>query len=135
MKKNLFLILRMIAAGILLQTLYFKFSGSAESVYIFKTLQMEPWGRWASGFAELLASTLLLVPSTQILGALMAFGVMSGAILSHIFVLGLVIQDDGGLLFVLACTVFIISIVILLKNLAQLKYWLKKLPFLSSYLK
>ena len=65
----------------------------------------------------------------------MAFGVMSGAILSHIFVLGLVIQDDGGLLFVLACTVFIISIVILLKNLAQLKYWLKKLPFLSSYLK
>jgi uncharacterized membrane protein YphA (DoxX/SURF4 family) len=106
MKKFIFL-LRLLAAVILLQTLYFKFSGAPESVYIFSTLGLEPFGRWGSGVAELIASVLLLLPSTQIVGAAMAMGVMAGAILSHLFILGISVQGDGGLLFGLACTVFI----------------------------
>ena len=45
--------LRLIVAVILLQTLFFKFSAAKESVYIFSTLGMEPWGRIGSGVFEL----------------------------------------------------------------------------------
>ena len=109
MKSKIFLILRLIAAAILLQTLYFKFSGAPESIYIFSTLKVEPWGRWFAGASELVASVLLLIPATQLFGALMAAGIMVGAILSHIAILGIVVQNDGGLLFSLACVVLVIS--------------------------
>ena len=95
-------IFRIIAAVILLQTLFFKFTGAEESVYIFTKLGVEPWGRWASGIIELFVSILLLIPKTAWMGAILGIGVMSGAILSHIFVLGIVVDDDGGLLFALA---------------------------------
>ena len=106
MKNKFILALRIIAAAIFIQTLYFKFSGAEESKFIFSTLGLEPWGRWGSGGAELIASVLLLIPRTHILGAIMGLGIISGAILSHLFVLGVVVQDDGGLLFALACAVF-----------------------------
>lgn len=112
MASKLIFTLRLVAAGILLQTLYFKFSGAPESIYIFSTLNVEPWGRWFAGASELMASILLLVPATQVLGALMAAGIMVGAILSHVFVLGIVVQDDRGLLFTLACVVLLTSLVI-----------------------
>src|ERR1700751_1771080 len=105
MKDKITLILRLVAAVILLQTLFFKFTGAPESIFIFSKLGIEPWGRWFAGLSELTASILLLVPVTQILGALLAAGVMCGAIASHFLVLGIVVQDDGGLLFGLACTV------------------------------
>ena len=114
MKTKIVLLLRIVAAGILLQTLYFKFTGAPESVYIFTRLGAEPWGRWFAGLAELVASALLLLPRTQILGALAGLGIMFGAILSHAFVLGWVIQDDGGLLFGLAVTNFLACLAILL---------------------
>lgn len=98
-------VLRIIAAIILLQTLFFKFTGAEESKYIFSTLGVEPWGRIFSGVVELIASILILVPSTQIFGALIGAGVMMGAILSHLFVLGIEVQGDGGMLFGLACLV------------------------------
>jgi len=107
-------ILQLIVAGILLQTLFFKFTGAAESVYIFSTLGAEPWGRIGSGVVELIASVLLLVPATTTVGAALALAVITGAILSHLTVLGLEVQGDGGLLFGLALTVFIASAVILL---------------------
>lgn len=118
MKKNMILALRIIAAVILVQTLYFKFTGAPESIYIFTKLGMEPWGRIGSGVAELIASILLLIPATQILGALLALGVITGAIFSHFFILGFIVQDDGGLLFFLAVMVFACSlgIVILQKE-------------------
>lgn len=106
-------ILQLAVAGILLQTLFFKFTGAAESVYIFSTLGMEPWGRYASGAAELIASALLLIPGCATFGALLALGVISGAIVSHLTVLGIEVQGDGGLLFVLAVIVFISSLAIL----------------------
>lgn len=98
-------IVRIVAAVILLQTLYFKFLGAEESVFIFSQLGVEPWGRYVSGVFELLASILILVPRTAWLGCLVAHGVMAGAILSHVFVLGIVVQDDGGLLFGMALVV------------------------------
>jgi uncharacterized membrane protein YphA (DoxX/SURF4 family) len=101
--------LRIVPAAVLLQTLFFKFTGSPESVYIFTQLGVEPWGRWASGLAELVAAILLLLPSAAWAGGLLAMGVMAGAILSHLFVLGVVVQDDGGLLFTLAWVVLVTS--------------------------
>ena len=98
---------RILAAVILLQTLFYKFSASDESVYIFSALHAEPWGRIGSGVLELIASILILVPRTIAWGALLGLGLMGGAILSHLFVLGLVVKDDGGLLFIYALLVFI----------------------------
>ena len=109
-KINLSLVVRIIIALILLQTLYFKFSAAPESVYIFETVGMEPWGRIGSGIAELLAAILLFVPGLAWAGALLAFGVISGAIFFHLTTLGIVVQDDGGLLFGLACIVFLGSL-------------------------
>lgn len=111
---------RLLAAAILLQTLYFKFSGAPESIYIFKTLGAEPWGRWFAGGSELIASILLLIPATYLFGCLMAIGIMAGAILSHLFVLGLAVQDDGGLLFSLALVVLSCALLILVLRKEEL---------------
>jgi hypothetical protein len=97
---------QLVAAGILLQTLFFKFSGSPESVHIFSALGVEPWGRIATGVAELAASVMLLVPRFAGLGGLAAAGIMTGAIASHLTVLGIDVQGDGGWLFTLAWIVF-----------------------------
>jgi putative oxidoreductase len=104
-------ILRSIAAVILLQTLFFKFTGARESVYIFSTLGIEPWGRIGSGIAELIASVLLLIPSTVVFGALLSLGVITAAIVSHLTKLGIAIPavDDHGELFALALIVFACS--------------------------
>jgi hypothetical protein len=95
-------ILQLLAAAILGQTLAFKFTGAPESRWIFEQLGAEPWGRWASGTAELVAVVLLLVPRTAALGALLALGVMAGAIGSHLTRLGIEVGGDGGTLFALA---------------------------------
>jgi hypothetical protein len=103
--------LRGIAAAILLQTLVFKFSGAKESVYIFSTVGMEPWGRIGSGVVELIASVLLLVPRTVVYGAVLSIGVISGAIFFHLTKLGIALPavDDHGELFALAVVVFLCS--------------------------
>lgn len=100
-------VLRLVVAAILAQTLYFKFTGAPESVYIFETLGIEPWGRLASGVAELVAVVLLFLPRTAVWGALLSLGIISGAILSHLTMLGIEVQGDGGLLFGLAVAVFV----------------------------
>ena len=97
MKNQLFIwIVKLTAVIILLQTLFFKFSGAQESIYIFQTLGIEPYGRIGSGVIELIASILILIPKTTLMGAVLGFGTMLGAIFSHIFVLGIEVQDDGG---------------------------------------
>lgn len=106
-------ILQIIVAAILFQTLFFKFAGAEESKYIFMTLGMEPVGRIGSGVAELLCVILLLVPATVTIGAILSLGVISGAIFSHLTKLGIVVKDDGGLLFALAVAVFVGSAAIL----------------------
>jgi hypothetical protein len=104
--------LQIVVAVILFQTLFFKFTGAEESVYIFSTLGVEPWGRIGAALAELVAVILLLYPPTAVYGALLSTGVITGALLSHTR-LGLVVKDDGGLLFGLAVVVFIASVSIL----------------------
>lgn len=115
-------ILQLIAAGILAQTLFFKFSGAPESKFIFTTLGVEPWGRVATGLAELVAVLLLLTPRFAVLGAGLAVALMFGAIGSHLTKLGIVVQNDGGLLFALAVTVLAASAVVLFLRRQQLPY-------------
>jgi uncharacterized membrane protein YphA (DoxX/SURF4 family) len=100
-------LLRIAAAAILLQTLFFKFTAAPESVYIFTKVGAEPWGRIGSGIIELVAAILILTPRFTWLGSLLAVGVMSGAILSHLTILGIEVQGDKGLLFALAVIVFV----------------------------
>jgi hypothetical protein len=121
-KKPLSWALRLIAAAILLQTLFFKFTGAEESVYIFRTLGAEPWGRFASGFAELAASVMLLWPGRTVYGAALAALVMVGAIGSHLTRLGIVVLDDGGLLFGLALVVLAASVGLLWLHREELPF-------------
>lgn len=120
-------IAQVVVAGILAQTLYFKFTAAPESVYIFTTLGVEPWGRIAAGIAELVAAVLLLVPRTAAVGAVVTLGVIAGAIGSHLAKLGIVVQDDGGLLFGLAIAVLVGAGVVL---------WLRRgeLPLIGANL-
>lgn len=114
---------RVVVAVILFQTLFFKFTGAEESKYIFSTLmgpELEAYGRIGSGVVELVAVILLLMPGTAWLAALLALGTISGAIMSHLTLLGIVVKDDGGLLFMLAVTVFILSGVVLLIHRREL---------------
>jgi hypothetical protein len=120
-------LLQLAVAGILLQTLFFKFTGAEESVYIFSTVGrffniagVEPWGRIGSGVVELIASLLLLVPGTASIGAIVTMGVMGGAIVSHLLILGIAVKGDGGLLFGLALTAFIGSAIVLVLRRSQI---------------
>ena len=129
MKNILFVwIVKLVAVIILLQTLYFKFTAAPESVFIFSTLGIEPFGRIGSGIVELIASILILIPRTTLLGAVLGFATMLGAIFSHIFVLGIEIQNDGGTLFVLAVITLLCCLILIynqkdkIPNLLQLEF-------------
>jgi len=113
-------LLRLTAAIILLQTLFFKFTAAPESVYIFTKVGAEPWGRLGSGIVELIAAALLLTPRFNWLGSLIALGVMAGAIVSHLTVLGIEVEGDKGLLFALALIVFVSSGINLLIHRAEI---------------
>jgi len=104
---------RIVAAIIMLQTLYFKFSGSPESIYIFTTVGMEPWGRIATGILELAASLMLMAGATAWLGAALALGLMAGAIGMHLTILGIEVMHDGGQLFLYALIVAVCTVLIL----------------------
>ena len=120
-------ICRIAAAVILLQTLFFKFTAAPESVYIFTKVGLEPWGRIGSGIAELIAAILILIPATTWLGAGLALAIMAGAIFSHLTVLGLVVMNDGGLLFGLALGVAACSAVLLFLQR-------RRVPIVGAYL-
>ena len=121
-------LLRGAAAVILLQTLFFKFTGAKESIYIFSTLGIEPWGRIGSGVAELIASILLLYPRTVVYGAALSLGVISVAIASHLTKLGITIPavGDSGELFTLAVVVFLCSAAVLVMHRHEI-------PLLGSF--
>ncbi len=128
--KNLKLIIywvaRIAAAVIMVQTLYFKFSGAEESIYIFSTVGIEPWGRIATGILELIASILILINATAWLGALLGVAIMGGAIFTHLTVLGIDVKGDGGYLFILGVIVLLCCTVILLYNKQKLTSVLNK---------
>jgi uncharacterized membrane protein YphA (DoxX/SURF4 family) len=93
---------QILAAIILGQTLFFKFTGAAESVELFTKLGVEPFGRYFTGILELITVILLLSPRKAWMGALLGIGLMLGAIGSHLLVLGIMSMGDGGYLFFLA---------------------------------
>jgi hypothetical protein len=120
-------LLQLMVAVILLQTLFFKFTGAEESVYIFSSVGqfigvagVEPWGRIGSGALELIASILLLLPATAPIGAILTIGLMAGAIASHLFILGIEVKGDGGLLFALAVAALAGSAIVLIIRRTQL---------------
>jgi len=120
-------ICRAAAAVILLQTLFFKFTAAPESIYIFTKVGLEPWGRIGSGVAELIAAMLILIPATTWVGAGLALAVMAGAIFSHLTVLGIVVMNDGGLLFGLALAVAVCSTLLLFLQR-------RRVPVIGAYL-
>lgn len=118
-------LLRIVAAFIMLQTLFFKFTGAEESIYIFSKLGMEPWGRIGSGVVELIASILLLIPRTTWLGAGLGLGTMSGAIFFHITKLGIEVQNDGGQLFIYALVTFACCLILLMMEREKVQHFLQ----------
>lgn len=126
MKSILLWVLRIVPALIMLQTLFFKFSASEESVYIFSVVGIEPWGRIATGVFELIASLLLLYPRTTYLGALLGAGLMSGALMTHFTLLGYEVKGDGGLLFIYALVVFVCCLLLLYFERKQVMQLLPK---------
>ncbi len=118
---------QIVAAIILLQTLWFKFSGAEESVYIFSKLGVEPFGRIGSGVIELIAGILLLTSRFNWLGAIIGLGTMAGAIVSHLAVLGIEILGDGGQLFGLAVITFVCCKIVLALNWQKVLYLFKNL--------
>jgi uncharacterized membrane protein YphA (DoxX/SURF4 family) len=127
-------IARVVAAVILLQTLFFKFSASPESVYIFTTVGMEPWGRIGTGIIELIAAVLLFVPRYSWTGALLALGTMSGAIFFHLTILGISVQNDGGQLFIYGLLVWVSCFFIAFIQREEIFRFLSFLPFFKKNL-
>lgn len=124
MKKHISLILRIAVAIILIQTLRFKFLAHPDSVYIFEKIGLEPYGRIGIGIFELIAGILLLIPKTVWIGAALTIGVIGGAIFMHLTQLGIVINNDNGLLFITAVATFLMT--------SYLLYIYKKdIPFLN----
>ena len=113
MNKKLLLFLRIFIAIILLQTLRFKFLAHPDSVYIFSSLGLEPYGRIGIGVMELIASILLFPKRTTWLGALLSVGLMAGALFSHLTQLGIEVKNDGGTLFYMALLTWILSLTVL----------------------
>lgn len=108
-------ILKITVAIILLQTLFFKFTASPESVYIFTKLGAEPYGRISSGIVELIASVLLFVDKIKFYAAFTAMGTMLVAIFSHLFLLGIEVNNDKGTLFILALVTFFSSLILMFR--------------------
>jgi uncharacterized membrane protein YphA (DoxX/SURF4 family) len=113
MKKHIPLVLRIIIAVILIQTLRFKFTADPVSVYIFETVGLEPYGRIGIGILELIAGILLLIPKTVWVGAVLTLGLIGGAIIMHLTKLGIEVKNDGGMLFILAIITFLLSVIVL----------------------
>ncbi|WP_425063416.1 hypothetical protein [Pyruvatibacter mobilis] len=121
-------ILSLFIAFVFVQSLFFKFTGAEESLYIFQTIEdwsgltfFEPGMRWVVGLSELVASILLFVPGVQVAGAVMAIGIMTGAIFFHLFTpLGIEVFGDGGTLFFLACGVWLSALVLIVLRRQQI---------------
>ena len=127
LRKITYIVARLAAAIIMGQTLYFKFTGSAESVYIFTTVGMEPWGRWLVGITELVAAILLIIPKTAWAGGILAVGLMVGAIGMHMTLLGIEVMEDKGQLFYYALSFFFAGCMLFstTKTRSYTKFYLK----------
>jgi len=110
---KIILVLRILVAIILVQTLYFKFTGHADSKFIFSQVGLEPYGRIGIGVLELISAILLLMPKTIWAGAMLTLGIISGAVMMHLTQIGIEVNGDGGTLFYMAVFVLLASFIIL----------------------
>ncbi|AEH02808.1 DoxX family protein [Lacinutrix sp. 5H-3-7-4] len=124
MKTKVLFFIRLAIAIILIQTLRFKFTGHPDSIFIFKQVGLEPYGRIGIGVLELIAGILLLIPKTIWAGAILTLGIISGALIMHLTKLGIVVNNDGGILFITAVVVFILAAI-------TLYFYRKTIPFLK----
>ena len=113
-QKILIWVCSLIAAGIMIETLFFKFTAAPESVYIFRKMGTEPWMRWVQGIWELLASIGLLWPRLRWAGGILTTGAMAAAILSHLTWLGFAVQNDHGLLFGMSNVTFTSGVIVMM---------------------
>ena len=122
MNKLFIFFLKLLAAIIMLQTLYFKFNGAQESVDLFTKLigEYEAYMRIGTGIMELIAAILLFLPRTAWLGSALTSGLMSGAIISHLVVLGIEHNNDGGALFCGAVITFLAGLILLYNERKQI---------------
>ncbi|QMU65630.1 MAG: DoxX family membrane protein [Flavobacteriaceae bacterium] len=127
MKKYFPLALKLIAAIIMLQTLFFKFTNAQESIDLFTKIagEKEALMRIGTGIIELIAFILLFIPKKTWLGALLTFGTMSGAIISHLTIIGIVHNNDSGALFISAMVAFMASGMLLIQ-------YKRDIPFIGS---
>jgi hypothetical protein len=116
-------LLKILVTVIIGQTLFFKFSGAAESMYIFSQLGAEPYGRIGLGVIELISIVLIWWPKTVLYGVLLVFGMMLGAIASHVLILGIEVQQDGGKLFLLAVITLLADLGLVYYYQAAFKLW------------
>ncbi|MEL0275727.1 MAG: DoxX family protein, partial [Flavobacteriaceae bacterium] len=100
----------------------YKFGGHKDSIYIFTTLGLEPYGRIGIGVMELIASILILLKRTSWAGALLTVGLMAGAIFSHITQLGIEVKGDGGQLFYMAVGTWVFSLIVLWSERKQIPF-------------
>lgn len=105
-------VLRIITTYIIFQIVYFKLSGDPQCIFVFEKMEIEPHGRFITGLIELVVGIFLLVPNTKLLGILGAFGAASCCLTAHFTVLGIEINNDGGQLFSMTASVFVLSIIL-----------------------
>ncbi|MEH6704884.1 MAG: DoxX family protein [Galbibacter orientalis] len=116
----------LIAAILLLQSLYYKFTAHPDSIKLFTELGAEPVGRIGLGCIELVTGILLIYRKTSHLGALIGVGLMIGAIISHLAVVGINFNNDGGTLFSLACIILICCVTVLIVKDAKIPFIAKR---------
>ena len=129
MSKKIIFALKLVAAIIMLQTLFFKFSGAQESVDLFTKLagENEFYMRIGTGILELIASVFLFLHKKIWLGAILTIGLMGGAIMSHLTKIGIEHNNDGGLLFGSAILIFLFAFIILFSVRKELPIVAKRL--------
>jgi putative oxidoreductase len=81
-------VLQIAAAGMFLMVGFLKLSGNAQLVGLFEAIGLGQWFRYLTGTLEVAGAILLLIPRTSGLGALMLAGVMVGAVVTHVFIVG-----------------------------------------------
>lgn len=128
-KKYYSLFLRITVAIIYIQTLYFKFTAHPDSVYIFTKMGVEPFGRISLGVIELIISICILIPKTKYAAIVMSIVIVLGALMSHIFILGIIVNGDNGLLFSLACLIFLLSIILFIYHYEEIKLKANRILF------
>jgi len=128
-KKYYSLFLRITVAIIYIQTLYFKFTAHPDSVYIFTKMGVEPFGRISLGVIELIISICILIPKTKYAAIVMSIVIVLGALMSHIFILGIIVNGDNGLLFSLACLIFLLSIILFIYHYDEIKLKANRILF------